>query len=225
MRTQAERRLADFTNEDPDFDIIETLRLSIESLRPVVGRSRPQSSMLRHTYIPIKTRSTWFPLYSVTAKASSFLQIHRPDQKGKGDPRKGNAPANPWPKGEGHKGDPYASKGHKGDQYKGHKGDQHMANTDISTGNTVVAEPPDRGRQPADINPTHVRDTRAHKLPLFPSPMYPALPMGGFMQQPMAGMMPQMWPGEMPQGWPQYPQRSRRICESKFASHSELGCC
>ena len=30
---QAERRLADFNNEDPDFDITETRRLSIESLR------------------------------------------------------------------------------------------------------------------------------------------------------------------------------------------------
>ena len=30
----------------------------------------------------------------------------RPDQKGKGDTQKGNAPASPWLKGEGPKGDP-----------------------------------------------------------------------------------------------------------------------
>ena len=126
---------------------------------------RPQSSMLRHTFIPIKTRSAWFPLYSVTAKAPSFLQIRHLVRTTSGrrhlgviivrlqcdrirKAREGNAPA-----------DPYASKGHKGDNTRVTKvidTKVRVAYTAISAGNTVVADLPDRGRQPADINPMHV---------------------------------------------------------------------
>ena len=91
----------------------------------------------------------------MTAKASSFLQIRHlvsatsgrrhlgviifrlqcdRIRKGKGGSLEGQCPCEPLAQIQGSQRGPVC----KGDQYKGHKG------------------PPDRGRQPADINPTHV---------------------------------------------------------------------
>ena len=137
---QAERRLADFTNEDSSFDISKTLRLSIDSLRTGGGSiTAPIEYAEAYIYtdqnkvdmVPARQRdgqsATVFAdppsgkhhKRAATPRGDHRSASMRPDQKGKGDPRKGNAPANPWPKGEGHKGDPYASKGHKADQFKG----------------------------------------------------------------------------------------------------------
>ena len=229
---QAERRLVDFTDEDLDFDIMETLRLSIESLRTGGGSiTAPIEYAEAYIYtdqnkvdmVPAAQRDGQSVIVfaeppsgkhhkrAATPRGDHRSASMRPDQKGKG-----NAPANPWPKGEGHKEDPYANKGHKGDQSKGQKGDQHKGKGGLyghqhgqyGRGRSARSRTPAGGHQPG---------AQAAPVP-DPSPMYPAFPMGGFMHDAAnvawrnaAGVVA-VSAGE-----------SRRIHESKFASHSDLG--
>ena len=134
---QAERRLADFTTEDVNFDITETLRLSIDSLR---GGGGTITVPIEYAEAYIYTDLNKVEMVSAGQRdgqgAITFADAptgkhHRRAATPRGDnrsalmhTRKGNAPAGSWPKGEGPKGDPNAGKGHKADQFKGHKGDQ-----------------------------------------------------------------------------------------------------
>ena len=195
---QAERRLMDFNSEDPDFDITETLRLSIESLRTGGGSiTAPIDYAEAYIYtdrnkvdmVPAVQRDGQSAIVfaeppsgkhhkrAATPRGDHRPAPMRPDQKGKGDPRKGNAPANPWPKGKGHKGDPYAGKGHNCDQYKGHKINQHKGkggqyghqHGQYGRGGTARSRTPTGGYQRV------ARGTRAHKLQCIPHSRWEAL--------------------------------------------------
>ena len=242
---QAERRLADFTSEDTDFDITETLRLSIDSLR---GGGGTITVPIEYAEAYIYTNQNKVDMVvagqrdgqgaitfadppsgkhhrrAATPRGDHRSAWMRPDQKGKGDTRKGNASAGSWPKGEGPKGDPNASKGHKGDQFKGHTGDQQKGKGGLygqqyGRGGSAWSRTLTGGYQHA--RGSGYKGAQAAPFP-YPSPMYPTFPMG-FMQQPMAGMMPQMWPGAMPQGWSQFPPENPRVHEPSFTSHPSLG--
>ena len=220
---QAERRLADFTTEDVNFDITSTLRLSIDSLRGGGGtitvpieyaEAYIYTDLNKVEMVPAGQRDGQGAITfadaptgkhhrrAATPRGDNRSASMRPDQKGKGDTRKGNAPAGFWSKGEGFKGGPNAGKGHKADQFKGHRGDQQKGKQ-YGRGRSARSRTLTGNYQP-DARGSGYMGAQAAPFP-YPSPMYPTFPMGGFMQQPMAGMMPQMWAGAMPQGWSQFP--------------------
>ena len=124
---QAERRLADFTSEDANFDITETLRLSIDSLRGGGGtitvpieyaEAYIYTDLNKVEMVPAGQRvgqsaitfadppSGKHHRRAATPRGDNRSASMRPDQKGKGDTRQGNAPAGSWPKGEGPKKQP-----------------------------------------------------------------------------------------------------------------------
>ena len=126
---------------------------------------------------------------AATPRGDHCSALMRPDQKGKGGTRKGNAPASSWPKGEGPKGTRMQTRVTRVTNSRVTR----VTSTRARAAYTAVADPPGQGRRQAAY-----KGAQAAPFP-YPSPMYPTFPMGGFMQQPMAGMMPQMWPGAMPQ--------------------------
>ena len=236
---QAERRLADFNSEDPSFDASTVLDLSIDSLRASGGSiTAPIEYAEAYIYVennkvdmvPAARRDGQCAIVfadppagkhhrrAATPRGDQRSATPRPESRSKGDQQKGKAPAQSWPKGGGHKGDQFPGKGHKVISTK-----VRAANTATNKGSSVVPDPPDRelptgGYQP-DARGSGYKGAQAAPFP-FPSPMYPAFPMGGYMQQPMAGMMPQMWPGAMPQGWQPHMQGDQK---SELAAYPYLG--
>ena len=241
---QAERRLADFTTEDVNFDITETLRLSIDSLRGGGGtitvpieyaEAYIYTDLNKVEMVPAGQRDGQGAITfadaptgkhhrrAATPRGDNRSASMRPDQKGKGDTRKGNAPAGSWPKGEGPKGGPNAGKGHKADQFKGHEGDQQKGKggqygQQYGRGGSARSRTVTGNYQP-DAHGSGYKGAQAAPFP-YPSPMYPTFPMGGFMQQPMAGMMPQMRAGAMPQGWSQFPPENPGAYMNPHSPHT-----
>ena len=214
---QAERRLADFTSEDANFDITETLKLSIGSLRggggtitvPIeyaeayIYTDQNKVDMARTGQRDGQSAITFADPPSgkhhrraATPRGDNRSASMRPDQKGKGDTWKGNALRAPGPKERV----PRETRM----QAKVTKVTSKRAKAAYTASSTAVADPPGRGRRQAaqpDARGSGYKGAQAAPFP-YPSPMYPTFPMG---QQHMAGMMPQMWPGAMPQGWSQLP--------------------
>ena len=109
------------------------------------------------------TKLTWSPLRGATANAPLFLLTRRLGSTTGGQPllgetngllprdlnqQKGKAPAQSWPKGGGHKGDPFPGKGHKGDQYKGKGGQYGYQQGQFGRGGSARSRTPTGGYQP-----------------------------------------------------------------------------
>ena len=238
---QAERRLTDFNTEDSSFDASSVLDWSIDSLRAGGGSiTAPIEYAEAYIYVednkvdmvPASRRDGQCAIVfadppvgkrhrrAATPRGDQRSATPRPESRSKGDQQKGKAPAQSWPKGGGHKGDQFPGKGHKGDQYKGKGGQYGYQQGQFGRGGSARSRTPTGGYQP-DARGSGYKGAQAAPYP-FPSPMYPAFPMGGHMQQPMAGMMPQMWPGAMQQGWQPHMQGDPREFENPNSPHTPM---
>ena len=236
---QAERRLTDFSTEDPSFDPTTVLDWSIDSLRASGGSiTAPIEYAEAYIYVkdnkvdmvPASRRDGQCAIVfadppvgkhrrrAATPRGDQRSATPRPESRSKGDQQKGKAPAQSWPKGGGHKGDQFPGKGHKGDQYKGKGGQYGYQQGQFGRGGSARSRTPTGGYQ-SDARGSGYKGAQAAPYP-FPSPMYPTFPMGGYMQQPMAGMMPQMWPGAMPQGWQPHMQGDPCEFENPNSPHT-----
>ena len=175
---QAERRLTDFTILKIRVSILLLFLIGVSTLcGPVVDPSRPQLSMLRHTFMSKTTKLTWSPLRGATANAPLFLLTRRLGSTTGGQPPLGETndllprDLNPDQRVISKRAKPLRNPGPRAEVTRVTSSQERVtklistkarvANTATNKGSSVVADPPDRELPLAGISLMLAgRDTR-----------------------------------------------------------------